>query len=45
MTLALFSVNADGRISFINSPNYSAPLDKDGNNTYDVNLIATDALW
>ena len=39
----LFDVSADGKISFKNSPNYSQPLDADGDNGYKIEVVATDA--
>ena len=38
-----FTIDANGKISFIKSPNYSRPQDADQNNTYSVDVIATDA--
>ena len=40
---ALFTISADGKISFNNSPNFSAPADENRDNVYVVDIIATDA--
>ena len=40
---ALFNINAEGKISFKDSPNFSAPLDANKDNVYIVDVIATDA--
>ncbi|MEY3500557.1 MAG: hypothetical protein RL308_2226, partial [Bacteroidota bacterium] len=40
---ALFSINASGVLTFITRPDYEIPTDSDSNNTYIVNVIATDA--
>ena len=40
---AFFSIDNDGKISFISSPDYSSPVDKDTDNVYEVDVIATDA--
>ena len=39
----LFEIDADGKVSFKASPNYSNPKDIDTNNSYIINIIATDA--
>ncbi len=39
----LFSVDADGNISFIASPNFSSPGDTNADNRYQFDFVATDA--
>ncbi len=39
---ALFNVNANGTLSFIDQPDVDTPLDKNGDNIYKVALKATD---
>ena len=40
---ALFSIDPDtGDLSFINAPDFSAPIDADGNNDYEVQVTVTD---
>ena len=41
---ALFSIDASGVLTFITRPDYEVPTDSDSNNTYIVNVIATDAV-
>jgi hypothetical protein len=40
---ALFTIDENGKLSFIKSPNFSAPKDADQNNVYSVDVIATDS--
>lgn len=40
---ALFSINAvTGEVSFVTPPDFEAPTDADGDNVYDVNVVASD---
>ena len=39
----LFNVDTSGNISFKASPNFKIPGDVGGDNTYDINLVATDS--
>ena len=39
---ALFSVSAEGELSYISAPDYEAPNSQETNNTYSVRLIAED---
>ena len=39
---ALFNIDATGHVRFNASPNFEAPTDADGNNVYDINVVATD---
>lgn len=39
---ALFAIDADGVLTFINAPDFEAPADADGDNTYDVTVTASD---
>ncbi|MGH1368032.1 MAG: ExeM/NucH family extracellular endonuclease [Maritimibacter sp.] len=42
---ALFTINATtGEISFLEAPDFEAPLDADADNAYDISVTATDAL-
>ena len=38
----LFTVNANGEVSFINAPDFEAPADADGNNQYEVKVVVRD---
>jgi len=40
---ALFSISEQGALSFNSAPDFEAPADADGNNVYQVTVIATDA--
>lgn len=42
---ALFKVDIYGRVSFINAPDFETPLDANGDNVYDIKVIATDILY
>ena len=37
-----FAISADGVVTFVNTPNYEAPEDSDGDRVYDFNVVATD---
>ncbi len=39
---ALFNISSTGAVSFKVSPNFEAPADADGNNVYDITVIASD---
>ncbi len=39
---AKFQIDSNGRVSFIASPDYENPLDANGDNIYDITVIATD---
>jgi len=39
---ARFVISASGGISFVTPPNFEAPADADGNNAYQITLIASD---
>ena len=38
----LFRITPSGTLSFVNPPDFENPLDADGNNSYEVRVIATD---
>ena len=40
---AAFTIDANGKITFLAPPNYEKPTDKDGNNTYILTVQAKDA--
>ncbi|PYE85979.1 ExeM/NucH family extracellular endonuclease [Pseudoroseicyclus aestuarii] len=40
---ALFQIDESGALSFIAAPDYEAPADANGDNVYDVTVIASDA--
>ena len=37
-----FDISTDGVVTFVNTPNYEAPEDSDGDRVYDFNVVATD---
>ncbi len=39
---ALFTIDADGNLSFIDQPNYEIPKDADGDNLYEIAIKVTD---
>lgn len=39
---ALFTIDAGGALSFVDAPDFEAPGDADGDNVYDVTVIASD---
>ena len=39
---ALFSIGADGTLSFVDAPDFEAPADADGDNLYEVTVTVTD---
>ena len=41
---ALFSITADGELSFITAPDYENPLDANGDNVYEVEVEVTDSV-
>ena len=38
----LFSITGTGAVTFLNSPDFEAPADSNGDNVYDITVIATD---
>jgi|GEM_PF-695359 len=40
---AQFSITSDGVLTFVVAPNFEVPTDTDANNTYDVQVTATDS--
>ena len=38
----LFQINSDGELSFISAPDFENPLDSDGDNIYEIVVVATD---
>ena len=38
----LFLITSTGTLSFVNPPNFENPLDADGDNSYEVRVVATD---
>ena len=39
-----FDISSGGVLTFLNSPNYDTPGDADGNNMYEVTVVATDTV-
>ncbi len=40
---ALFTIQSDGTIRFINNPDYETPLDANGDNQYDITVTVSDS--
>lgn len=40
----LFSIDADGKVTFIGSPDFENPLDANGDNAYEITVIASDGF-